>query len=82
GPVNWAIHNPSPAPGMVRLWTWEAFAHGAECVSYFRWRQAPFAQEQMHAGLNRPDRVLDAGGHEAGQVARELAQAGGAEAYG
>jgi len=55
GPVNWARHNPRPAPGMIRLWTLEAFAHGADCVSYFRWRQAPFAQEQMHAGLLRPD---------------------------
>ena len=43
----------APLPGMVRLWSWEAFAHGAGCVSYFRWRQAPFAQEQMHAGLIR-----------------------------
>ncbi len=55
GPVNWAPHNPIPAPGMVRLWTLQAFAHGAACVSYFRWRQVPFAQEQMHAGLIRPD---------------------------
>lgn len=55
GPVNWATHNPAPAPGMVRLWTLEAFAHGAAVVSYFRWRQARFAQEQMHAGLRRPD---------------------------
>jgi len=55
GPVNWADHNPTPAPGMVRLWTFEALAHGAEVVSYFRWRQAPFGQEQMHAGLLRPD---------------------------
>ena len=55
GPVNWADNNPRPAPGMVRLWTLEAFAHGADCVSYFRWRQVPFAQEQMHAGLLRPD---------------------------
>lgn len=51
GPVNWAPYNPAPLPGMVRLWTLEAVAHGAEVVSYFRWRQAPFAQEQMHAGL-------------------------------
>ena len=57
GPVNWARYNPAPLPGMVRLWSLEAFAHGAEVVSYFRWRQAPFAQEQMHAGLLRPDRV-------------------------
>ncbi len=55
GPVNWASYNRAPLPGMVRLWTWEAFAHGAEVVCYFRWRQAPFAQEQMHAGLLRPD---------------------------
>ncbi|MEK9978550.1 MAG: beta-galactosidase, partial [Paracoccaceae bacterium] len=50
GPVNWAPFNPDPLPGMVRLWTWEAFAHGAEAVCYFRWRQAPMSQEQMHAG--------------------------------
>ena len=72
GPVNWAHWNPSPKDGMVRLWTWEAFAHGAGVVSYFRWRQAPFAQEQMHAGLNTPDNQLDAGGIEAAQVADEL----------
>jgi len=55
GPVNWAPYNPAPRDGMVRLWTLEAMAHGAEVVSYFRWRQAPFAQEQMHSGLLRPD---------------------------
>ncbi|NOT41077.1 MAG: beta-galactosidase [Alphaproteobacteria bacterium] len=72
GPVNWALWNPGPAPGIVRLWAWEALAHGAEVVSFFRWRQAPFAQEQMHAGLNRPDNVLDIGGQEASVVAKEL----------
>ncbi|WP_435417964.1 beta-galactosidase [Parerythrobacter aurantius] len=55
GPVNWASHNPAPLDGMVELWTMEAAAHGAEMLCYFRWRQAPFAQEQMHAGLLRPD---------------------------
>lgn len=74
GPVNWAQWNPAPKDGMVRLWTWQAFAHGAEVVSYFRWRQAPFAQEQNHAGLNRPDHSLDQGGLEAAQVAQELAR--------
>jgi beta-galactosidase len=74
GPVNWAPSNPAPMPGMVRLWTWEAFAHGAEAVCYFRWRQAPFAQEQHHAGLLRPDSVDAPGLIEARQVARELAK--------
>ncbi len=76
GPVNWARYNPAPLAGAVRTWTWEAFAHGAEVVSYFRWRQAPFGQEQMHAGLNRPDNVLAPGGEEAAQVAAELADLG------
>ncbi len=75
GPVNWAPWNLAPLPGMVRLWAWEAFAHGAEVVSYFRWRQAPFAQEAMHAGLLRPDGADAPGLAEAAQVARELADA-------
>ena len=72
GPVNWAPYNPDPLPGMARLWAWEAFAHGAEAVCYFRWRQAPFAQEQMHAGLLRPDSAPAPAFHEAAEVAREI----------
>ena len=73
GPVNWAPYNPDPLPGMARLWAWEAFAHGAEAVCYFRWRQAPFAHEQMHAGLLRPDSAPAQAFAEAEQVAQELA---------
>ena len=76
GPVNWAAHNPAPLPGMVRLWTLEAAAHGAEMVSYFRWRQAPFGQEMHHAGLLRPDSVDDVGAHEARAAAGDLATLG------
>lgn len=75
GPVNWAPYNPAPLNGMVRFWAWEAFAHGAETVSYFRWRQAPFAQEQMHTGLLRPDSSEAQGLIEVKQVAAELARA-------
>lgn len=77
GPVNWARYNPAPLPGMVRLWTLEAMAHGAELVSYFRWRQYPHAQEQMHAGLLRPDRVDDVGADEARAAASDIAAIGG-----
>ena len=73
GPVNWARHNPAPRPGMVRLWTLEAFAHGAELVSYFRWRQFPRAQEQMHAGLLRPDSQPAPALAEVTQAAADLA---------
>ena len=72
GPVNWAPYNPAPLPGMVRLWAWEAIAHGAEVVSFFRWRQAPFAQEQMHAGLLRPDSEPAPALAEVEQIAAEL----------
>ncbi len=72
GPVNWAPYNPAPLEGMCRLWAWEAFAHGAETVCYFRWRQAPFAQEQMHAGLLRPDSKDAPVAAEVAQVAREI----------
>ena len=74
GPVNWAAYNPIPLSGAVRLWSWEAFAHGAEVVSYFRWRQAPFAQEQMHAGLLLRDNSPAPGMAEAQQVNAELSE--------
>jgi len=75
GPVNWAPYNPAPLPGMVRLWTWEAFAHGAEAVCYFRWRQAPLAQELLHAGLLRPFSVIAPSHLVAAQVMKELPEA-------
>lgn len=76
GPVNWARHNPAPLPGMVRLWSLEAYAHGAELVSYFRWRQFPQAQEQMHAGLLRPDATPAPALAEARAVADDVARLG------
>jgi beta-galactosidase len=73
GPVNWAPWNPSPAPGAVRLWAYEAFAAGAEVVSYFRWRQAPFAQEQMHEALLLPNSEPNEAFHVVSAVSKELA---------
>jgi beta-galactosidase len=72
GQVNWASSNPLPAPGVVRLWTHQAFAHGAEVVSYFRWRAANGAQETMHAGLNLFDGSPDIATQEAMQVIKEI----------
>ncbi|MDP5103669.1 MAG: beta-galactosidase [Erythrobacter sp.] len=76
GPVNWARFNPAPLPGMVALWTLEAAAHGAEFTSYFRWRQAPFAQEQMHAGLLRPDSTEAEAANEVREAASVLDEIG------
>ncbi len=64
GQVNWAAYNPLPAVGAVRLWTAQAWAHGADVVAYFRWRAATMAQEVMHSGLLRHDETPDRGFNE------------------
>ena len=51
-------------------------AHGADCVSYFRWRQPRFAQEQMHSGLKRPDNMISQGGREVHKTALEIQNIG------
>ncbi|WP_272976568.1 beta-galactosidase [Deinococcus geothermalis] len=61
GQVNWAPFNPLPAPGAVQLWTAQAWAHGADVVSYFRWRAATMGQEVLHSGLLRHDETPDRG---------------------
>ena len=61
GQVNWAPYNPLPADGAVQLWTAQAWAHGTDVVSYFRWRAATMAQEVMHSGLLRHDETPDRG---------------------
>jgi beta-galactosidase len=55
GHINWGGYNPAPRPGVVRLWTWEDIAHGADTVVYFRWRACLYAQEQYHSGLLQHD---------------------------
>lgn len=72
GPLNWGAFNPAPLPGAGRLWVWEAFAAGAEVVSFFRWRQPSFAQEQMHEGLLLPNGDPNAGYHLCCEVSKEL----------
>lgn len=76
GPVNWGPYNPAPLKGMVKTWAMEAFAHGAEAVCFFRWRQALFAQEQMHAGLCGPNGSDGAAMDEVRQLAGELQSLG------
>lgn len=71
GQVNWAPYNPLPADGAVSLWTAQAWAHGADCVSYFRWRAATMAQEVLHSGLLRHDETPDRGFFEVQHTERE-----------
>jgi len=54
GPSGWnfRMEQPAPKPGQVRLWTIQAIAHGADFVSYFRWRTCTFGTEIYWHGLN------------------------------
>ncbi|KAJ5275904.1 hypothetical protein N7524_002057 [Penicillium chrysogenum] len=61
GVLNWSPYRVSPLSGMVRLWTHETYAGFGDIVSYFRWRQVPYAQEQTLSGLFIPDGAADEG---------------------
>ena len=60
---DFSMTTPMPLPGQMRLWTMQSIAHGADYVSYFRWRTAPYGTEIYWHGLNdydnRPNRRLD-----------------------
>lgn len=51
GPCGWSKMGPSPDPGKLRLWTYEAVANGADTVVYFRWRACTFGAEQNWHGI-------------------------------
>jgi beta-galactosidase len=40
-----------PRPGEMRLWTYQALAHGADAIVYFRWRTSRFGTEQYWHGV-------------------------------
>ncbi len=42
---------PTPRPGQLRLWTMQSVAHGADFVSYFRWRTATMGTEIYWHGI-------------------------------
>lgn len=41
----------TPRCGQMRLWTFQSIAHGANLVSYFRWRTTPVGSEMYWHGL-------------------------------
>ena len=42
---------PTPKPGQITLWTMQSVAHGADYVSYFRWRTCTFGTEIYWHGI-------------------------------
>ena len=51
GPAGWDVMGATPRPGQLRLWTYQAIAHGAEGFVYFRFRTALFGMEQYWYGV-------------------------------
>jgi beta-galactosidase len=76
GSGGWQLVATTPRPGEIRLWTYQAIAHGADAVVYFRWRTARFGTEQYWHGVldhdGRPRRRY----REVQAIGAELKQAG------
>ncbi len=51
GPGGWQMISVPPRPGDIRLWAYQAIAHGADAIVYFRWRTARFGTEQYWHGV-------------------------------
>ncbi len=62
--------NPLKRPGVLRLWSWQAVAHGADAVLYFQMRQSKGACEKYHGA------VLDHAGRTDTRAFREVAALG------
>lgn len=48
---NTRMEAPTPRPGQMTLWTMQSIAHGADFVSYFRWRTCTFGTEMYWHGI-------------------------------
>ncbi|MCH5186180.1 MAG: beta-galactosidase [Oscillospiraceae bacterium] len=57
GPAGWDVLGKTPRPGQLRLWTYQAIAHGCEGIVYFRFRTALFGMEQYWYGVLDHDGV-------------------------
>lgn len=74
GPCGWSKLGPTPTPGKLRLWTYQAIANGADTVVYFRWRACPFGTEEYWHGIlnhdGKPNRRYD----EIAKIGNEMKQ--------
>ena len=48
---NTGMEAPAPRPGQLTLWTMQSIAHGADYVSYFRWRTCTMGTEIYWHGI-------------------------------
>lgn len=69
--TNWQPYNALKRPGVMRLWSYQAVAHGADSVMFFQMRRSIGACEKYHGA------VIDHVGNENTRVFREVAELGG-----
>ncbi|MBW7462377.1 beta-galactosidase, partial [Paenibacillus sepulcri] len=69
--LNWKPYNALKRPGVMRLWSYQAIARGADSVMFFQMRRSAGAFEKFHGA------VIDHAGHEHTRVFRECAELGG-----
>lgn len=67
---NWQAINALKRPGVLRLWSYLAVAHGAETVMYFQWRRGRGGSEKFHGA------VVEHGGRNDTRVFREVSELG------
>ncbi|MGN0427297.1 MAG: beta-galactosidase [Agathobacter sp.] len=64
--TNWLDYNALKRPGVMRLWSYQAVAHGADTVMFFQMRRSIGACEKFHGA------VIDHVGNENTRVFREI----------
>jgi len=67
---NWQAYNALKRPGVMRLWSYQAVAHGSDTVLFFQMRRSQGACEKFHGA------VIEHVGHENTRVFREVAELG------
>lgn len=67
---NWQPYNSLKRPGVMRLWSYQAVARGADSVMFFQLRRSKGACEKYHGA------VIEHAGHENTRVFRECAELG------
>ena len=72
GPSGWNVMSDTPKPGQIRLWTYQAIAHGAEAIVYFRWRACPFGTEEYWYGILDHDGIPRRRYFEVQKIGQEL----------
>lgn len=67
---NWQPYNSLKRPGVMRLWSYQSVAHGADTIMFFQLRRSIGACEKYHGA------VIEHVGHENTRVFREVAELG------